>query len=526
MMEGEVLFVMYGSLWSASIYGVEGRLIRVEIDISPGLPQVTIVGLPDAAVRESVERVRAAIRNCGWTFPLERITINLAPADLRKEGTSFDMAMAIGLLCTSGQIPSEPFQNMVFIGELALDGSTRAIPGVLSLVDEAKREHFKQVMVPADNAGEAKLVEGVDIFPMRHLQELREISTSADLPRLHMEEAAKDDRYSCLDELPSFIEDYADVHGQLHVKRAITIAAAGMHNILLSGPPGTGKTMLIRRLPTILPPMNDEEALEVSKIYSISGKWTQASQGLLRHRPFRAPHHSISPAGLIGGGSVPKPGEISLAHRGVLFLDEFPEFPRIALEVLRQPLEERSVTIGRARAVFRFPAHVMLAASMNPCPCGFAGSTTGTCRCSPRRLEQYRGKISGPLLDRIDLQVDVPRAPLAEWTGNSLSSADMHDHVMRAHEKQAERYAGLAIRFNSELSGSYLKRYCSITAEAASTLQQAYDKLGLSIRAHDRLLKLARTIADVENSGTIELAHIAEAIRYRTLDRRWDTEAL
>ncbi|SYX82786.1 YifB family Mg chelatase-like AAA ATPase [Paenibacillus alvei] len=512
---------MYGNLWGASVYGVEGRLIHVEIDISPGLPQVTIVGLPDAAIRESIERVRAAVRNCGWKFPLERITINLAPADLRKEGTSFDIAMAIGLLCTSGQIPNQPFEEMLLIGELALDGSTRAVPGVLSLVDEARRRKFTRVMVPADNVAEALLVEGIQVFPLRHLSQLRDIHSVDDMPIASREARDRDSSEMKKEEtVARNLEDYADVNGQLHVKRALIVAAAGMHNVLLSGPPGTGKTMLIKRLPTILPPMNEAEALEVSKIYSVSGKWSHYGTGLMMTRPFRSPHHSISAAGLIGGGAIPKPGEISLAHRGVLFLDELPEFPRQVLEVLRQPLEERSVTIGRARAVFRFPAHVMLAASMNPCPCGYAGSRTEECRCSHGRLEQYRSKLSGPLLDRIDVQVEVPRSPISDWSSNNLSSEEMRKQVMRAQRVQAKRYEGMNIQFNSELSGSYLKTYCCLSDSAKNMLQQAYDQLGMSARAHDRLLKLSRTIADIEGSEVIEVAHVAEAIQYRTLDKR------
>lgn len=481
-------------------------------------PTLNLVGLPDAAVRESVERVRAAVRNSGWKFPLARITVNLAPADVRKEGTSFDMAIAAGLLCTSGQLPAEPLQDMLLVGELALDGSTRPVPGILSLADEARKQGFKRMLVPCDNAEEAALVEGLDIYPLRHLHELLRLEELAPWSAGTDSVAPRQGQGECA--ISNRPEDYADVYGQLHAKRALIVAAAGMHNIILSGPPGTGKTMLIRRLPTILPPLSDDEALEVSKLYSVSGKWVRAGGGLMRDRPFRAPHHSISSAGLIGGGSIPKPGEVSLAHHGVLFLDELPEFPRQALEVLRQPLEDRHVTIGRARAVYRFPAHFMLAASMNPCPCGYSSSSEGDCRCTPVRLAQYRAKLSGPLLDRIDMQVEVPRSPVTEWKGPSLSSAEMRSMVLQAHRRQARRYTGLKLRFNSELSGSLLRRHCVITPEAEQLLQQAYDQLGLSLRAHDRLLKLARTIADLEEQDSIGASHVAEAIQYRSLDRR------
>lgn len=481
-------------------------------------PTLNLVGLPDAAVRESVERVRAAVRNSGWNFPLARITVNLAPADVRKEGTSFDMAIAAGLLCTSGQLPAEPLQDMLLVGELALDGSTRPVPGILSLADEARKQGFKRMLVPCDNAEEAALVEGLDIYPLRHLHELLRLEELAPWSAGTDSVAPRQGQGECA--ISNRPEDYADVYGQLHAKRALIVAAAGMHNIILSGPPGTGKTMLIRRLPTILPPLSDDEALEVSKLYSVSGKWVRAGGGLMRDRPFRAPHHSISSAGLIGGGSIPKPGEVSLAHHGVLFLDELPEFPRQALEVLRQPLEDRHVTIGRARAVYRFPAHFMLAASMNPCPCGYSSSSEGDCRCTPVRLAQYRAKLSGPLLDRIDMQVEVPRSPVTEWKGPSLSSAEMRSMVLQAHRRQARRYTGLKLRFNSELSGSLLRRHCVITPEAEQLLQQAYDQLGLSLRAHDRLLKLARTIADLEEQDSIGASHVAEAIQYRSLDRR------
>lgn len=513
---------MYGVISSAAVYGVEGKLIAIEIDISPGLPQVNIVGLPDAAVRESIDRVRSAVRNNGWTFPLERITINFAPADLRKEGSTFDLGVAVALLVTSGQLQIGSFQDMIIIGELALDGTTRPIRGILSLIDEAKRQGYRKALVPEANAAEAILVGGIDIYPISRLDELK--AWDNHVPSPFSKALIKDLSTSPKnDEIQSEgTEDYADVRGQWHVKRALTVTAAGMHNVLLSGPPGTGKTMLMRRLPTIMPPLSDEEALEVSKLYSVSGKWSQPSSGLIRERPFRSPHHSISSAGLIGGGSIPKPGEVSLAHRGILFLDELPEFPRVSLEVLRQPLEDRHVTIGRAKAVFRYPAHFVLAASMNPCPCGYDGFTQETCTCTPARLNQYRSKLSGPLLDRIDVQVTVPRAPLQDWDQPTLSSADMKAAVLEAQARQSMRYRDLPITFNSELRGQWLKRYCVMSSDASSLLHDVYEQLGLSMRAHDRILKLARTIADLDNSELITTEHTVEAIRYRSLD--WNNQ--
>ncbi|HEX7057674.1 MAG TPA: YifB family Mg chelatase-like AAA ATPase [Bacilli bacterium] len=521
---------MYGKIFSGCVHGIEGKKVEVEIDIANGLPQINIVGLPGGAIRESAERVRAALKNSRFEFPLKRITVNLAPADLHKEGSAFDLAIAAGILTTSKQIRLYGCEKALIIGELSLDGAVRAVPGVLSMVQMAKAAGLKIAILPGDNAAEANLISDMLIVPVNRLEDLRELE-SAEKFQAYMNGVQiaeiNDSRESNALNVQDF--DYAEVKGQHFAKRAMAIAAAGMHNIMLVGPPGSGKTMLIRRLPTILPPMTEAEALEVTKIYSIAGKLERGGT-MIRQRPFRDPHHTISQGGLIGGGSPPRPGEVSLAHHGVLFLDEMPEFPRRVLEVLRQPLEDRKVTLARARASYAFPSRFILAATMNPCPCGYYGHETETnpCSCHKQKIAAYRDKLSGPLLDRIDLHVDVPRVEIEELTNSSepaagkhqLTSKELREMVYRAHAVQQKRYAGTQIRYNGELFGTLLRAHCRLKQDAAQLLQQSFNALGLSARAYDRILKLARTIADLEQSETIELEHVAEAIQYRKLDQR------
>jgi Mg chelatase-related protein len=517
---------MFSLMHSSSVLGVEGKGISVEVDIASGLPQVSVVGLPDPAVRESVERVRAAIKNSGFAFPLDRITVNLAPADLRKEGTAFDLAIAAGILTASGQLEGKPFGQTMLIGELSLNGEIRPVPGVLAMIEQAKRSGIRKVLLPLANAREAAWITDMELYAISHLKELLTENKGPEAwSGIRFDAASSRETASVAaeEEHAEVFGDYSDVYGQQQAKRALLIAAAGKHNILFAGPPGTGKTMMIRRLPGILPPLTEEEALEVTKIYSAAGKLSTEAKGLIRMAPFRSPHHTISSGGLIGGGSVPKPGEVTLAHHGVLYLDEMPEFSRTVLEVLRQPLEDGIVTIARSRAVFHFPAKLMLAVSFNPCPCGYAGHETAEkrCTCSDSAIAKYRSKMSGPLLDRIDIQLEVPR-PI-EWEGQSadtsaISSAQMRQQVLQARARKEQRDMELGLKSGMRLSGTALRRSILMKKEAFELLDHALTVLNISMRAYDRILRLSRTIADVEDSEWVDAVHVAEAIQYRRLD--------
>ncbi len=507
---------MLATVLSSAMLGIDAYIVKVEVDVAGGMPYFSTVGLPDSAIKESRDRVTAAIKNSGFYFPPTRITANLAPADIRKAGSAFDLPIAIGVMAATNQVKLESLENTMILGELALDGSIRGIPGGLPIAIAAKENNIQNLILPAENAREAAIVEDVNVYPVASLSEAAAFLNSEKeiAPEPHTLDT---DGHTVH---PESHLDLLDVKGQEHVKRSIEVAAAGGHNLIMIGPPGSGKTMIAKRIPSILPKLSIDESLETTKIQSTIGI-LPSDTPLVVTRPYRSPHHTISDAGLIGGGKMPRPGEVSLAHNGVLFLDELPEFRRNVLEVMRQPLEDRQVTISRASASLTYPASFMLVAAMNPCPCGFFSDPSRECKCSPNQIQNYVSRISGPLLDRIDIQVEVPAVKYAELAAETTGepSTQVQNRVEAARQIQQQRFASTTIHANAHMESKQIREYCKVDDQAQDLLRVAINQLGLSARAYDRILKVARTIADLDRNSNIEVVHISEAIQYRSLDR-------